>query len=284
MCMAIDSVNVGGLRIGFERTGAGPALLLIGGTGMPPIAWQACGLRDALVEAGFDVVAYASRGVAPSDAPPAPYSIPDLAADAAGLLDRLGLKDVVVVGYSLGSFTAEVLAQLRPDLVRAVVLMAGAGPLTPLLEAVVQMESDLIATIGRIPAAAAAFQTLLTGLPPATLREDETTVSQWVQMLGMQEQMWTSIEGENGQSAASADWLRDPYRMQALTSIRVPVLVVAFEYDLYFPPRSGRAAVARLPNGEFVEVVGAAHAGLMTHPERTREVLMEFVNRSKASS
>jgi hypothetical protein len=48
----MDSVVVNGVRIGFERVGAGPTVLLAGGTGMPPIAWQACGFRDALTEAG----------------------------------------------------------------------------------------------------------------------------------------------------------------------------------------------------------------------------------------
>jgi len=60
---------------------------------MPPFGWDAVHLRPALLEAGYQVVAFAARGVAPSDAPPPPYRIEDLAAEAAGLMDHLNLTD-----------------------------------------------------------------------------------------------------------------------------------------------------------------------------------------------
>lgn len=273
----MESVVVGGVRLGYERAGSGRPVLLAGGTGMPPIAWQASGVCDALVAAGFEVISYAARGVVPSDAPTPPYTVDDLAGDAAGLLDALGRREVAVVGYSLGSFTAERLAQIRPDLVRCAVLLAGAGPLTPVLGAALAMERELIAVAGRIPPSAAAFQTLMTGLPPMSLRDDDGLVGQWVQMLGMQEQMWTSPEGENGQSAAADTWGHNEDRMAALGTITVPVLVAAFEHDPMFPPRCGRNAAEVLPRGEFVEIPHAGHAGLMTHPEQTVKVVAAFL-------
>jgi pimeloyl-ACP methyl ester carboxylesterase len=45
--------------------------------------------------------------------------------------------------------------------------------------------------------------------------------------------------------------------MSALAQIGVPVLVAAFEHDLYFPPRTAQTAAAPLPRGEFVEIPGA---------------------------
>ncbi len=272
-------MEVNGITLGVERTGDGPAVLLLGGTGMPPIAWQMCGLVDALAAQRFQVVSYAARGVAPSAAPPGPYTIVQLAGDAAGILDALCLGEVTVVGYSLGSFTAEWLVRTRPDLVSRMVLLAGAGPMSPLLSAVVQIEADLIGEYGRIPAAAAKLQTLLTGLPPTMLRDDPGTVSQWLGMLDMQEHVWASVDGENGQSAASYGWLHDPDRMPALKDITVPVLVASFEHDLYFPPHICRQAAELLPAGEFAVIGGAAHAGLMTHPEQTTRVIVDWLTR-----
>lgn len=276
----MDSVVVDGVRIGFERVGAGPAVLLAGGTGMPPIAWQVGGLRNVLADAGYQVISYAARGVVPSDAPAAPYTIEQMTGDAAGLLDALDVRDAALVGYSLGSFIVELLARTRPDLARSAVLVAGAGPITPLLSAVLAMESELIATVGRIPDTAAAFQTLMTGLPPTSLRDDENLVSQWVQMLGMQGQMWTSKEGENGQSAAAFAWLHDEHRMAALRDITIPVLVASFEHDPLFPPRTGRIAADILPRGEFTEIPNAAHAGLMTHPDDIIKAIVGFLART----
>ncbi|MEU7004346.1 alpha/beta hydrolase [Nonomuraea sp. NPDC046570] len=215
----MQSVMVDGVRLGYERAGSGPAVVLVGGTGMPPVAWQLCGLRDALVQAGFEVVTYAARGVAPSDAPAAPYTVDDLTADLAGLIETLDLTDAIVVGYSLGSFTTELLARTRPDLVRAAVLMAGAGPLTGVLDAVLAAETELIATTGRLSPAFTRLQTLLSTLPPAVLRTDDAQVRTWLELLGAQEAVWTSTDGENGQSAASDRWLRDEYRMAALAQI-----------------------------------------------------------------
>ncbi|MCF2531974.1 alpha/beta fold hydrolase [Yinghuangia soli] len=273
----MDMVAVGGVRIAYERVGAGRPVVLAGGTGMPPVAWEFSGVRDALVEAGFEVVAYAARGVAPSDAPEPPYSIDDLTADLAGLLDHLGIRDAAVVGYSLGSFTAEALAHARPDLVGSLVLMAGAGPLSGVVQAVVETEAELIAALGHLPAAYSKLLTLISTLPPRVLLEDQDQVRVWLELLGGQESVWASAAGEAGQAAAAAGWLHDPDRMAALAGIAVPALVLAFEHDLYLPPQGGRIAADLLPAGRFRQIDGAAHGGLLTHPKETAEALVEFL-------
>ncbi|MFZ3468389.1 alpha/beta fold hydrolase [Streptomyces sp. 4.24] len=276
----MESVVVGGVRIAYERVGSGRPVVLSGGTGMPPVAWELGGLRDALVARGHEVVTYAARGVAPSDAPPAPYTMAGLADDLAGLMDHLGIQDAAVVGYSLGSFTAELLARTRPDLVGALVLMAGAGPLTGVVDAVVDAEAELVGLLGHLPPAFAALQTLLSTLPPLVLRDDAGEVAAWRELLGGQEAVWASPDGEAGQAAASHVWLRDPDRLAALAEIEARTLVVAFEHDLYFPPWTGAEAVRLLPRGELAVVAGAAHGGVLTHPEATAEVLLEFLERS----
>jgi pimeloyl-ACP methyl ester carboxylesterase len=247
---------------------------------MPPVAWELCGLRGALVAAGFEVVTYAARGVAPSDAPAAPYTVEALAADLAGLLDALRLTDVTVIGYSLGSFTTELLARTRPDLVRAAVFLAGAGPMSAVLDAVLQTGTALVSATGHVPPAFTKLQTLLTSLPPEVLRDDEEQVRTWLELLDAQESLWASHEGAAGQFAACDRWARDGHRMSALADIRQPVLVAAFEHDLYFPARSGKVAAEVLARGEFVAIPGAAHAGLLTHPKETTEVLLGFLART----
>ncbi|MEV7521297.1 hypothetical protein [Streptomyces sp. NPDC091371] len=69
---AVETVDVDGVRIAYERKGHGRPVVLSGGTGMPPAAWELCGVREELVRAGFEVITYAARGVAPSDAPAPP--------------------------------------------------------------------------------------------------------------------------------------------------------------------------------------------------------------------
>ncbi|MDD9380325.1 alpha/beta hydrolase [Streptomyces sp. ZAF1911] len=276
----MESVVVGEVRIAYERRGQGRPVVLSGGTGMPPVAWELCGVREDLVQAGFEVITYAARGVSPSDAPAAPYSMADLAGDLAGLMDALGLAGAAAVGYSLGSFTVELLARTRPDLVATAVLMAGAGPVTGVLDAMLEAEAELIAATGRLPAAFTRLQTLLSSLPPAVLRDDEKQVRSWLELLGAQEDLWASADGEVGQATAAEAWLHDPRRMAALAGITVPVLVLAFEYDLYFPPRAASSAADALPGGELAVIAGAAHGGLLTHPKETSAALLAFLTRS----
>lgn len=79
-----DRVHLTSATLGVTRFGSdGPVVVLAGGTGMPPVVWELCGFVELLVSAGFQVVTYAARGVAPSDAPPAPYSIEDMTGDLA---------------------------------------------------------------------------------------------------------------------------------------------------------------------------------------------------------
>ncbi|MDI2127839.1 alpha/beta fold hydrolase [Yinghuangia seranimata] len=279
----MDVVVSGGVRISYDRVGAGPPVVLSGGLGMPPGVWDFCGLRDALVGAGFEVVTYSARGVAPSDAPPAPYAVADLAGDLAGLMDALGVTGATVVGYSLGSLTTELLARTRPDLVRSLVLLAGAGPLSGVLEATLRAEEELIALTGGIPPAYATLTVLTSLLPPDTLTQDDARLREWLALLGEPSDVWTSADGEIGQTAAARDWMRDGDRMAALAEIRVPALVLAFEHDTYFPPAGGEAAAALLPQGEFVRVAGGAHGGLLTHAKATVEQIVGFVSRTGAA-
>ncbi len=273
----MDMIVVNGVEIGCEISGAGEPVVLIGGTGMPPAGWDAAGLRPALVEGGYQVVAFAARGVAPSGAPAPPYTVEDLCLEVAGLLDGLGLSRCLVVGLSLGGFVTEVLARTRPDLVRAAVLIASAGPLTAVTRLMLRAQRD-VAAAGPPPVSSFIHENVRAALPPDVLRDDDAQVELWAQMLAFD--TWTSSAGRSGQHTAVWSWLEDDRRMDHLVQITVPCLVVAFEHDLQFPPRCGRLAAAAIPRGSFVEVPSAAHGGLLTHSDACREILLSFINRS----
>ncbi|WP_305091388.1 alpha/beta fold hydrolase [Prescottella sp. R16] len=276
----MELVDTGHVRLGVERRGAGPPVVLIGGTGMPPIAWEVSGLTTALVDAGFDVVAYASRGVAPSDAPSPHCTVADLAADLTALVDALGIdRRPALIGYSLGSFTAEHLLSAHPDRFAAGVLIAGPGPTTPLLRAVVNSEATLIDRLGELPADVMAMQTLLTALSPGALAAADPLVEQWAEMTLHQGMVWTSNDGEVAQARASHTWLRDDTRMDRLAGIQAPVLAVAFEHDPLLGPVQARSAVDRIPNAELCVVPDAGHGGVMTHAEQVAPPIVEFLLR-----
>lgn len=272
--------DIEGVRLAYELKG--PArngtVVLAGGTGMPPLVWDMCGLSTQLQDRGYQVLTYAARGVSPSHAPQPPYSVADLAQDLAGLLTYLEIDHCSLVGYSLGGFVAELLAQQRPDLIRNAVLLASAGHPGPVALAISDTEAEMISTLGHLPPASARFMELMTCLPPTVLRDDDNEVAKWWELLSAHDASWSSPDGAVGQSSAATLWLRNTNRDAGLARISTPVLVVCFEHDLLFPPRAGRVAAAHIPQGRFTEIPGAAHGGLITHSSQCFESIAEFLS------
>lgn len=101
----------------YEESGEGVPILLIHPAGATASTWG--GVLGDLGEVGR-VIVYDRRGYARSGGEPV-HSIAAHTADAAALMDKLGLGPAVVAGTSVGATIAIDLARLRPDLVRAVV-------------------------------------------------------------------------------------------------------------------------------------------------------------------
>lgn len=96
-----------------------PAVLLLHGLMGRASQWAGTARRLA---ARHRVVALDQRGHGGSAKPEGPYTREAYVADAAALVEQLGLAPVTVVGHSMGALTAWQLAARRPSLVRAVVL------------------------------------------------------------------------------------------------------------------------------------------------------------------
>ncbi|MDB5696360.1 MAG: alpha/beta hydrolase, partial [Sphingomonas bacterium] len=126
-----------GIEIEWEAVGdeAAPAVLLIMGLGGQLTRWSD-DFMAALATQGFRAIRFDNRDVGLStkfDAagvpdlakiglqlmsggkPEAPYSLDDMAADAVGLLDALGIDQAHVVGASMGGMIAQLVAATYPD-------------------------------------------------------------------------------------------------------------------------------------------------------------------------
>ena len=56
----------------------------------------------------------------------------------------------------------------------------------------------------------------------------------------------------------------------------MPLLAVAFEHDLLFPPSSTRQLTHAVAGAELAVVPGAGHGGTFTHAATVGEVLVKF--------
>ena len=102
-----------------------PVMLLHGWMVSADLNWW--GTYDALVQAGYRVLAIDHRGHGRGMRALAPFTLLDCAADAAAALRELALAPAVVIGYSLGGAVAQLLARDHPDVVTGAVLCATAA-------------------------------------------------------------------------------------------------------------------------------------------------------------
>jgi pimeloyl-ACP methyl ester carboxylesterase len=147
-------VLANGLTLDVEEFGdpAAPPVLLIMGLAMPGAAWPDEFIRR-LVEHGLRVIRFDNRDAGDSSRARgprrygaqvaivralmrlpvhAPYTLDDMAKDAAGVLDALGIQRAHIVGASMGGMIAQVLAARHPERVATLTsIMASSGNPSP---------------------------------------------------------------------------------------------------------------------------------------------------------
>lgn len=144
------SATANGLTIEYEALGdpAAPVILLVMGLGMPLSAWPDA-LCGGLVERGYRVIRFDNRDCGRSSKihvrrqpnlgaafaaawlrlpVRAPYTLEDMADDAVGLLDALGIRRAHLVGASMGGMIAQVAAAMYPERVLSLTsIMSSSG-------------------------------------------------------------------------------------------------------------------------------------------------------------
>lgn len=263
-----------GITLAYETFGdeGDPALLLVMGLGCP-MNWWRTGFCEELAAQGFRVIRYDSRDVGRStrlDDHPitrrqvaaaatgrwrrAPYSLSDLAADAVGLLDALGIDAAHVVGQSMGGMVAQTLAIEHPDRVLSLTsIMSTTGRRTVGWQHP-RLAGMLLATGGvgeegyvrQSLRSARLISSRRYGLTPAAVeaRARETYARGW------------SIQGTMRHMLAV---MTQHDRTRALGGVRVPTLVIHGGADPMVDPSGGRATAAAVPGAHLMVVPGMAH-------------------------
>ena len=264
--------RVGDVELCFETFGdpGNPTLLLIMGLGMQMIGWHE-DFCELLVERGFHVVRFDNRDCGRSThfddhAPPStselvlrrisspPYTLEDMARDAAGLLDHLGVERAHIVGASLGGMIALTLTARSPQRVRTLVsIMSNTGSLRD-----GQADPRLLPLLLRRPAVgkAAYIERALTvfrriGSPGYPPNEQDLR-----SLLELSFDRGVSDAGRERQLGAI---FATGSRIEALRSIRAPTLVIHGTADRLIRPSGGRATARTIPGANLLLLQGMGH-------------------------
>lgn len=248
-----------GVEVAYDLHGDGDrgTVLLVCGTGQPAAMWAATGTVGGLVDAGYRVVTFDNRGMAGAACPTPPWTVGDMADDAAAVLAAVGPAHVL--GVSLGGLITQTLALRRPDLVRTAILMVGGGQFGPAWAPVMTGFVDLYAS-GTVPPASLQQFLMLQAMLTPEQRADPAMVDLAVALAGGLTQSF-GPGGHHGQFSASATWTTEDH-VSELAGLAVPVLVIANEHDPCFPPNSRRDMLAVLPDATYVETPGVSHVAL----------------------
>ncbi|MCW5634112.1 MAG: alpha/beta fold hydrolase [Rubrivivax sp.] len=267
-----------GVEIELDDQGpaSGEPLLLIMGLGMQLTAWPEALVRD-LVARGFRVLRIDNRDAGLSTSldhlgvpnlaaaamrhwlrlpVPAPYRLADMAADAVGVLDALGLAAAHVCGASMGGMVAQHLAAAHPQRVRSLTLMMTTTGARRLPQPRWQVQRALLQSrpAGHDEAAIVAHLMRLWAVigspayppPPDRLRERLTaTVRRAWRPAGVARQL-VAI-------AADGD------RSVLVQGLRMPVRIIHGEADPLVPVAAGRDLAARIAGAEADFVPGMGH-------------------------
>jgi thioesterase CepJ len=259
--------------IAYDEVGRadGESVLLVAGCGQPALAWQV-GVGPALATAGYRVITFDNRGVAPSSSPPAPYSVDQMVDDALALLDHLQIAVAHIAGHSMGGWIAETIAARHPERVRAAAFLGSCNPPTSWEKAITTVERDLARLDYDLPPLFYATETMRY-LTNQELQDDEA-VDTWLMFIGDQEP-WPN-PGRLGQYEACLAWSTNPRHGARWPAITVPCLIMAYEHDVDSPPARAREAAAIIPNSRYVEIPGTSHLAPFTHADAVAVALIEF--------
>jgi pimeloyl-ACP methyl ester carboxylesterase len=238
---------VHGVNLAVEVHGDGPAVLFVHGFPLDRTMWRA--QVDFL--RGCRRIAPDLRGMGQSDAPDLGYSMNIYAADLAGLLDALGIEDVVLCGLSMGGYIAFEFLRHWRSRVRGLVLVdtrAGAD------NAEARRARDTSAASARDGGPAAIAETMLPKLlAPSTLAEQPDTVERVRQMI-----LRTPVAGIIGALAAMRDRPDSESLLPTLGDI--PTLVVVGEADTVTPPEPWPGPFRALKSPSFAEPAICRHS------------------------
>lgn len=127
--VTVGQENAQPIELYFEDHGSGQPVVLIHGFPLNGHSWE--WQEAALLDAGYRVITYDRRGFGASSKPSVGYDYDTFTADLDALLSGLDLRDVILVGFSMGSGeVTRYIAQYGPERVSKAVLI---GPIPPYL-------------------------------------------------------------------------------------------------------------------------------------------------------
>ncbi len=258
-------IPVGDIELDYERSGAGPPLLMIMGMSGTALTWGEPFLAPLREE--FDVIVYDHRGVGASSQLDGPITIREMAQDAAGLLAALELDSAHVLGFSMGGMLAQELALAAPERIRSLTLgctyCGGEGSSLTSPE-VLQRMAEARTSGDRERAIRASWEANVSAGFAADADAYEAFRTR-----SLERRVAIPVIVAQVQAIAAHDTYA---RLPGLT---MPTLVVHGTADEIFAVSNGRLVAARIPGASLEILDRVGHLFFLEEPQRSAELVRE---------
>jgi pimeloyl-ACP methyl ester carboxylesterase len=260
-----------GTRIHYEIRGQGAPLALIFGYAGSSRGWGEPFLK--LLATRFRTILIDNRGTGESDKPEKPFSMADMAADAASVLDHAGVERAHVMGISMGGMIAQEFALNHPARLRGLVLgctlcgLAHSVAGDPQALAALQMnpKEPLAMQVERLLAACCAPQFLASPSGQAVLKERVAEVMNYpMTPLHTYQHHWGAVTGFD--------------TFERLPGIKAPTLLITGTSDLLVPDANADIIRERIPGARIHKLPGVGHVFFWEKPEASAAAVTEFLS------
>lgn len=241
-------------------------LLFVAGLRITMDMWPPT-ILDDLTRSNHRVVIYNNRGTGNSTDGTKEYTISQLASDAAGLLDILGIDKANVVGWSMGSYIAEELALFHPNKVNSLILH-GTGPGG---DKAVPSSADLMQTLGGVSGSPEeqARQILSFFFPHSWLLKNPEYINHFPLLKST-----VSVETTQKQAQAIVGWNGMFNSPSVMTQ---PTLVLVGTEDVITTPKAALSLVEKIPLISLIQVKDAGHGWMYQYPEKFTKIVKMFL-------
>jgi non-heme chloroperoxidase len=272
--VTVGEENSAPIELYYEVHGAGQPVVLIHGYPLDGHSWEK--QVPVVLDAGKRVITYDRRGFGHSSQPSTGYDYDTFAADLKALIDKLDLRDIVLVGFSMG--TGEVTRYLGTYGSDRVAKAALLGPIPPFL---LQTDDN---PLGVLQSVFDGFEQMIINDRYAWFKFFFDNFYNVDKFRGtrISDQAWNaSFQVAAGSSAYAtlacvSTWLTD-FRAD-LPKIDVPLLVVQGTEDRILPiDATGRRIPGLVKDVQFIEIEGGPHNVGWTHADEVNQALIQFV-------
>ncbi|NUW31190.1 alpha/beta hydrolase [Nonomuraea sp. SMC257] len=275
----VGTENSTDIELYYEDQGSGQPVVLIHGYPLNGHSWER--QTRELLAAGYRVITYDRRGFGQSSKVGSGYDYDTFAADLNTVLETLDLREVILVGFSMG--TGELARYVKNHGHERVAKLAFLASLEPFLVAADDNPTGVPQSVfdGIEEAARADRYAWFTQFYKDFYNLDENLGSRISQEVVTANWNTATTSAPVAAYAVVSAWIED-FRedVAAVRAAGKPSLILHGTKDNILPiDATGRPFHQAFPEAEYVEVEGAPHGLLWTHAAEVNEALLAFVGK-----